>query len=331
MLTAQLYAPDGCGVGYLGDLGAYSVADLQKLLYDLSKQYNDTKLAPGEYQGTATDRTLTATINALIKTGKSVPYLKTVMGVLDSIINVVGKIPKVGPTIQTALRTPGQLSWALQQAANAATVLKTFGVPDVSVYIHDVQNAISAAAGWVAGNATTVYVVLMGASAVGAMVTAGQGPPTSGGEAGPPITVPSQQQQQAVVGVMTVTRPTTAAPPGPAPTGRVYPPGTITAFSPKLGKWRIAIPRGAFAGLGIADTNGYCIFGDCGLGQTHTEDAPSDTLPTGPRQVAEDALDTAVGTKQPIYKKVWFWVGIGGGVAALGGGAYYLTRKKKAA
>jgi LPXTG-motif cell wall-anchored protein len=74
-----------------------------------------------------------------------------------------------------------------------------------------------------------------------------------------------------------------------------------------------------------------CIFGDCGLGQTHTEDAPSDTLVEQLTKVQEAALETAVGKEQPIYKKAWFWAAVGGGVAVVGGGAYYLTRKKKAA
>jgi LPXTG-motif cell wall-anchored protein len=83
--------------------------------------------------------------------------------------------------------------------------------------------------------------------------------------------------------------------------------------------------------------DGYCIFGDCGLGGDYTEDVSANviklvdpvTLPPGARQVAEDELEDKTG-KKPIYKKAWFWAAVGGGVAVVGGGAYYLTRKKKA-
>jgi hypothetical protein len=126
-----------------------------------------------------------------------------------------------------------------------------------------------------------------------------------------------------------------AAATAPAPaTG--YPPGSIAAWSQKLGRWRVAVPATGVAGLGVADAYGTCIFGDCGLGQTYTEDTSPNVIyltdpvtpPPGTTPVPEDDLDKATG-KSKFYKKWWFWAAVGGGVAVVGGGAYYLTRKKK--
>jgi len=125
-----------------------------------------------------------------------------------------------------------------------------------------------------------------------------------------------------------------AAATAPAPAAG-YPPGSISAWSPKLGRWRVAVPATG-AGLGVADSSGICIFGDCGLGQAYTEDTSMNvvyltdpaTTPPGTTPVPEGDLDDKTG-KSKLYKKWWFWAAIGGGVIVLGGGAYYLTRKKK--
>lgn len=106
--------------------------------------------------------------------------------------------------------------------------------------------------------------------------------------------------------------------PGAAP--RAYPPGTITAFSRAIGKYRVAEP---LMGVEIA---GACVFGDCGLGQTHAETAPTATKPPGATEVSEEELDR--NTKPtPWYKKWYTWVGFGAGALVLGGGAYLLLRR----
>jgi hypothetical protein len=127
--------------------------------------------------------------------------------------------------------------------------------------------------------------------------------------------------------------------------------GTVYAFSKKLGKYRVAVPKVPVttptpttttppktAGLGFGimrDTTfggGQCIFGDCGLGQaasaTFTETAPSTTAPAAPaRQVTEAELEKLTGTT-PFYKKPLFWVATIGGVAAVGGGYWYIRRRR---
>lgn len=114
-----------------------------------------------------------------------------------------------------------------------------------------------------------------------------------------------------------------------------YPAGTIYAYSVKLGRYRIAVPRmPGMAGFGIAEAGvfGDCVFGDCGLGAdaAYTEVAPSASPPPGGTATTESDLEKKTGT-QPWYKKPLVLAAIAGGVAVVGGGSYFLVRRKRSA
>lgn len=88
-----------------------------------------------------------------------------------------------------------------------------------------------------------------------------------------------------------------------------YPPGTLYAFSPKLGKYRVAVPK-LDGGLGYYDLGAV----------THVEQAPIDTAPSGQGliQTTEDKIDAATGKAVPWYKTTAGMIGIGVGVLGVG-------------
>ncbi len=82
----------------------------------------------------------------------------------------------------------------------------------------------------------------------------------------------------------------------------------LAAYDPKLGAYRVAIPKGLGA-----------------TAATHQEIAPSPTAPGDAQLVSLPVLETAVGAK-PWYKQPLVWLGIGVGVVGLGAGTYYLVK-----
>jgi len=112
----------------------------------------------------------------------------------------------------------------------------------------------------------------------------------------------------------------------PTPTG-THPPGSVTAFSPKLNMWRVAFPIGVAALPLPAITAGFA--GALGLGQTtHEEKTPQAAPDPADTQVSETELEKKTG-KLPIYKNPLFWAAIAGGVVVLGGGFYFLRRRRR--
>jgi len=100
-----------------------------------------------------------------------------------------------------------------------------------------------------------------------------------------------------------------------------YPSGSLTAWSEKLGKWRVAIPVGTKAEIDTAKAS------EPGEEPTHEELTPRINQPGGAEVVEESKIDDVTG-QTPFYKKWWFWAAVGG-VVVLGAGAYYLVQRKK--
>jgi hypothetical protein len=107
----------------------------------------------------------------------------------------------------------------------------------------------------------------------------------------------------------------------PAPTVPRFPPGTIAAFDPKLGKYRIAIPIGTRFSLGALDA----------AAPTHQEATSSSTVPSVvppipivPLRIYRQSTGTT-----PFYQKPVFWISIGLGAAAAGGGVGYVVYRRR--
>jgi hypothetical protein len=114
------------------------------------------------------------------------------------------------------------------------------------------------------------------------------------------------------------TTPATATP----ATSPTYPPGSITAFDAKKLQWRIAVPRQP-AGFGFFDAASSPL--------VEVAPAPGNAPPVGVAQVPKNTLLKETG-QLPFFKdpkNPLFWVAIAGGVAVIGGGSYFLLRKRK--
>jgi hypothetical protein len=112
-----------------------------------------------------------------------------------------------------------------------------------------------------------------------------------------------------------------AATPTASPT---YPPGSVTAFDAKKLQWRIAVPRQP-AGFGIFDAATSPL--------VEVAPAPGNAPPVGVAQVSTNTLLKQTG-QLPFFKdpkNPLFWVAIASGVVVIGGGSYFLLRKRKTA
>jgi len=316
MLTAQMYGADGCRCGYgLGDLSGVDVQGLQNTLALIAQQKGKTKYNPYRNDGTMNMGTVIALFNVATDLSINIPVISTVLSTVRSIKSGISSVPGV-----EYLLDPGKVDGIITAARAVASVLYKSALP----YFDKVEVVKN----FVRDNSKEINAGLAIALAAGAAA-----PSTT-----PPVTVPSAPPVTTVGPVLMVVRPTiapSAGAPAPAPAA-AYPPGTIAAWSVKLGRWRVAVPVATSGGLGVADMDGCCIYGDCGLGQAYAEDMSANvirltdpvTLPPGAKQVAEGELEDKTG-KKPIYKKWWFWTAVGGVVAA-GGGTYYFIRRKKA-
>jgi hypothetical protein len=99
-----------------------------------------------------------------------------------------------------------------------------------------------------------------------------------------------------------------------------YPVGTIAAFDPKIKKYRIAVPIGTKLGLGA--------HGSLGADATHVERAPISTVPSGVPTIPLTIFQKETGTL-PFYKNPVFWVSIGVGAAAVGGGTAFIVYRRR--
>jgi len=94
-----------------------------------------------------------------------------------------------------------------------------------------------------------------------------------------------------------------------------YPAGTIATFNPATGRYLVAIRIGtSLSGLGASSATHFVV------------EQPA-TLPAGVPTVPRTAFQKATGTL-PLYKQPLFWVAVGTGAAAIGGGGYVLYRRR---
>jgi hypothetical protein len=96
------------------------------------------------------------------------------------------------------------------------------------------------------------------------------------------------------------------------PSKPVLPAGTIAAFDPKRGGYRVAVPRG-LSGFGAA--------------AAFTEVGVQSSPPAGARLVALKTFDQETGTAKPWFKNPLVLGGIGAGVVAAGVGGYFVLRR----
>lgn len=87
-------------------------------------------------------------------------------------------------------------------------------------------------------------------------------------------------------------------------------------------------PGGTPGGLGVADTNDHCLYGNCGnvtpmapAGMTKVGESPS--APFGAWNLGAEA------DKKPLYKKWQFWASLAGGAAVVGTGTYLFAQRHR--
>jgi hypothetical protein len=98
-----------------------------------------------------------------------------------------------------------------------------------------------------------------------------------------------------------------------------YPTNAITAQNPATGLWHIAVPE-----------EGGGLSGVLGLGPAQVaafmEIEKTTTQPRGPTVVSWPEYKKAI---PPWYKKPKVWIGIGAAAVVIGGGVWYLRRRRK--
>jgi len=307
MLTTQYNGTNGFG-GQLGALvSSAATADLQRYLASIGK------LGASNVTGVMNDATMAVIYNMLVQSAATVGKIPLLpQNIRDGITKVTSALKSADDKIRSVSFGQASLSsvfgnWA---TINAAVRLISSSAADAMASAREsVYNAV-------AGYASTVL------AAVKIFF-----PPASTSGATQPSTALLTQLYQPIQAFM-------AQGTTPSAGQQTYPTGTIYAFSSKMGRYRIAIPKVYGGGLGIQQDGvfGDCVFGDCGLGATATmtEVAPATTPPAGGTPTTETELEKRTGTL-PLYKKWQFWTAIGGGVAVIGTGTALLMRRKRSA
>ena len=308
MLTTQYNGTNGFG-GQLGALvSSAATADLQRYLASIGK------LAQASVTGVMNDATMAVIYNMLVSSAATVGKIPLLpQNIRDGITKVTSALKSADDKIRSVSFGQASLSsvfgnWA---TINAAVRLISSSAADAMAAAR--ENVYNAVAGYASTVLAAVQIFF---------------PPASTGGATQPS---SQLLTQLLSPVQTYFM---AQGTSTTPTSQSYPTGTIYAFSSKMGRYRIAIPKVFGGGLGIEQSGvfGDCVFGDCGLGAaaTMTEVAPSTTPPAGGIPTTETELEKRTGTL-PLYKKWQFWAAVGGGVAVVGTGTALLMRRKKVA
>jgi hypothetical protein len=242
---------------------------------------------------------------------KAGTYIQKLFAGLQDLDRKLGKVPGVSLSIPSLLR---KMSLVSQITSVAQQVCSRFPdiYPDACEVASKLQNALneffSAASSAAKQLAQVVYVLVPEAA-----------PTTT-----PPPTAKFPLDIKTAILEM-------KALPGAKPPAETYPPGTIYARASKMPGWyRIAIPLQRTAGLGIAETRGTCVFGDCGLGAeaTHLEVEMQQTPPPGATPTTETELEKKTG-KLPWYKKWQVWAAIGGAVVVGSGAVIYVRRRRR--
>lgn len=131
-------------------------------------------------------------------------------------------------------------------------------------------------------------------------------------------TAPPQQAQQAQPA---------AAPAAPAaddgPPGGLN--GCATRYNRTSNSWSVYCPGGASSssGLGVANSDSHCMFGDCG-------DGPHGMVKVGEVPYKPFGMyDLGAETDDPYYKKWQFWAVLTGAVGIVGTSAYAFVRRRR--
>lgn len=309
MLTTQINGTNFGGLGAL--VSSAATAELQRYLASIGK------LSQSNVTGVMNDATMAVIFNLLVSSAAT-----------------VAKIPLLPQDIRNGIST---VTGALQSADNKIKSV-TFGMASLSSVLGNwatinaaVRAVSSSAADAMAAAREAVYNTVASASSTILAAVKVFFPPTTTSGATQPSSALISQLISPIKLTMATGVVATATPAGQ----QSFPAGTIYAFSKKIGKYRIAIPKGMGGGLGIEQSGvfGDCVFGDCGLGAaaTMTEVAPSSTPPPNGVPTTETELEKRTGTL-PFYKNWMFWAAVGGGVAVVGTGtALLLHRRKKVA
>jgi len=306
MLTTQYNGTNGFG-GQLGALvSSAATADLQKYLASIGK------LGQSNVTGVMNDATMAVIYNMLVQSAATVGKIPLLpQNIRDGITKVTSALKSADDKIRSVSFGQASLSsvfgnWA---TINAAVRLISSSAADAMASAR--ESVYNAVAGYASTVLAAVKVFFPPASTAGA-------------------TQPNAQMLTALLQPVQAYFSTSTTP----SSTQSYPTGTIYAFSSKMGRYRIAIPKIFGGGLGIQQDGvfGDCVFGDCGLGAaaTMTEVAPSTTPPAGGIPTTETELEKRTGTL-PIYKRWEFWAAVGGGVAVIGTGTALLMRRKKVA
>lgn len=310
MLTTQINGTNFGGLGAL--VSSAATAELQRYLASIGK------LSQSNVTGVMNDATMAVIYNMLVESAAT-----------------VGKIPLLPANIRSGITT---VTNALKAADDKIRSI-SFGQASLSSVFNNwatinaaVRIISSSAADAMAAAREAVYNTVANASSTILAAVKVFYPPASTSGATQPSSALISQLISPIKAVFATQGTATTTPPAGQQT---FPAGTIYAFSKKIGKYRIAIPRVVGGGLGIEQSGvfGDCVFGDCGLGAaaTMTEVAPSSTPPPNGVPTTETELEKRTGTL-PLYKNWMFWAAVGGGVAVVGTGtALLLHRRKKVA
>jgi hypothetical protein len=308
MLHTQVYGANGFGGG-LGSLGALMSSSAITSLQNYLKTV-------GRYSGTVTgamnDATMAAVFDMLISSAATVAKIPLLPSDIRGGIN----------TVVNALKTAdSKIKSVSFGQASLSSVIRNWATINAAVRV-----VSSSAADAMASARESVYNAVGGYASTIERAARIFFPPTS-----PTTTAASTTMSPtSAMAIMTAISPGKAAAAASA-SATTFPAGTLYAWSKKIGKYIVAIPKTSGLGsVGIMGTFGNCIFGDCGLGATatHTLVAPMSAPPPGGTPTTETKVEAATGTL-PIYKKWWFWTAIGGGVAVAGTGTALIMRRKR--
>ncbi len=307
MLTTQINGTNFGGLGAL--VSSAATAELQRYLASIGK------LSQSNVTGQMNPQTFAVVYDLLVQSAAT-----------------VAKIPLLPANIRSGI---GTVTGALKSADDKIKDL-TYGIVSLPKVIANFTN-LNAILGMVSSSAASavrsayeaIANTVAGASSTILAAVKIFFPPTTTSGATQPSSALISQLISPIKAVFATQGTATTTPPAGQ---QSFPAGTIYAFSKKLAKYRIAIPKVVGGGLGIEQSGvfGDCVFGDCGLGAaaSMTEVAPSSTPPPGGVPTTETELEKRTGTL-PLYKNWMFWAAVGGGVAVVGTGTALLMHRRK--
>jgi hypothetical protein len=242
--------------------------------------------------------------------------IQSAFKVLQDMDATLAKVPVISLSIPSLLRDTSKISLISSIAVEGvcspyASKLYSNAGPEsalcakVKSIANTIQNAINTFFRELSEAAPTLLKV------IGILVPGSVSP----SDLAPPTTTPPTKYDLTVVGPVEFFRPPSTQPPSTQPPK--YPAGSIQWRSRKDLMWHVAVPVTAAFGEVLEAAAPY---------------VERDVLPEaapGVRIVDETEGQKATG-QLPFYKNWKFWAAVGG-VAALGGGSYFLIRRKRSA